>query len=231
MSKRLQQYIPYEFQQVKLLETALTHSSAANERQEGGEHNERLEFLGDAVLELCISAELFQRFPTTREGQLTAMRSKLVNQDTLAKIAKQLFLHEILILGKGEESQGGRGRASLLSDAFEAVLGAVFLDGGIKAAQKVVATLFAPLWPEPEEKKKIKDPKSFLQEVSQQHFKERPLYTLLGSDGPEHQKMFTVRLELPDKTSFTATNSSVKRTEQIVASEALAFLERKFEKD
>ncbi|MDR2077132.1 MAG: ribonuclease III, partial [Desulfovibrio sp.] len=122
--------IPYSFREVRLLRTALTHSSYANERQTGAEHNERLEFLGDAVLELCISDELYRRFPETREGQLTAMRSRLVKQETLAGLARSLGLPQALILGKGEESQGGRDRDSLLSDAFEAVLGAVFLDGG-----------------------------------------------------------------------------------------------------
>lgn len=224
MLKRLQTNIPYEFHHVKLLAAALTHSSAANEL--GGEHNERLEFLGDAVLELCISAELYARFPEAREGQLTAMRSRLVNQNTLADIARRLHMDTCLRLGKGEESQGGRDRASLLSDALEALLGAVYLDGGFAAAQTTVAALFSDLWPVQDEEKKVKDAKSHLQEVSQQIYRERPLYTLLGSSGPEHAKLFEVQIELPDKTVFTATGSSVKRAEQAVAEQVLAFLEK-----
>lgn len=222
MLTRLQANIPYEFHHVKLLATALTHSSAANEL--GCEHNERLEFLGDAVLELCVSAELYARFPKAREGLLTAMRSRLVNQETLADIARRLRMDECLHLGKGEESQGGRDRASLLSDAVEALLGAVYLDGGFSSAQRVVNGLFRDLWPQSEEEKKSKDAKSRLQEVSQQVYRDRPLYTLLGSSGPEHAKRFEVRLELPDKTVFTASGSSVKRAEQTVAEQALALL-------
>lgn len=224
MIERLQRGIPYHFTQVKLLTSALTHSSYANERQGGVEHNERLEFLGDAVLELCISEELYRRFPDTREGELTAMRSRLVNQETLAALARSIGLDTCLILGKGEESQGGRERDSLLSDAFEAVLGAVFLDGGFEAAQQAVRELFAGLWPEQAGKGKTKDAKSRLQEATQELFKERPVYLLLDSRGPEHDKTFTVRLVLPDKTEFIAEGSSVKRAEQTAAHVALRAL-------
>ncbi len=224
MPHRLQRGIPYQFSQVKLLRVALTHSSYANEQQTGAEHNERLEFLGDAVLELCVSEELFRRFPDAREGQLTAMRSKLVNQDTLAALARKMHLPEHLILGKGEEGQGGRERDSLLSDVFESVLGAVFLDGGFAAARKVVEELFLDLWPAGSERKKNKDPKSRLQELTQQRFKERPIYVLAASSGPEHDKQFIVRLTLPDGSEFTATGSSLKRAEQTAAEQALARL-------
>ena len=221
MLARLQKDIPYQFGQVKLLSTALTHSSSANERQNSVEHNERLEFLGDAVLELCISDELYRRFGTTREGELTAMRSKLVKQETLASLARSLNLPEALALGKGEESQGGRERDSLLSDAFEALLGAIYLDGGFEAAKAVVLHQFAELWPEGEKKAKTKDNKSRLQEIMQELFRERPVYTLVGNSGPEHAKVFEVRLELPDKRVFVASGSSVKRAEQIAAQMAL----------
>ena len=185
MLEQLQESVSYQFRQTGLLASALTHSSAANEQQTSTLHNERLEFLGDAVLELCISHELYSRFPDAREGQLTAMRSRLVNQDSLAELARKLRLDTLLVLGKGEESQGGRTRDSLLSDTFEAVLGAIFEDGGFTAAHSVVARLFADAWPQPEEKKKNKDPKSQLQEFSQQHFKGRPVYALVAADGPE----------------------------------------------
>lgn len=208
----------------------MTHSSYANEQQDGSEHNERLEFLGDAVLELCISEELYQRFPDTREGELTAMRSRLVNQESLAAIARKIGLDERIVLGKGEEAQGGRERNSLLSDAFEALLGAIFLDGGYAAVKKAVTELFADSWPERSGRIKSKDGKSRLQEATQHVFKERPVYHLMGSSGPEHDKEFTVRLELPDKTEFVAKGSSVKRAEQTAAHMALAHLEKRTEK-
>lgn len=231
MFERLQRGIPYHFVQVKLLRAAMTHSSYANEQSDGSEHNERLEFLGDAVLELCISEELFRRFPDTREGELTAMRSRLVNQDCLASLARSIGLHEAIELGRGEETQGGRERDSLLSDAFEALLGAIFLDGGYRAAQQTVGRLFASQWPSGGGKPKNKDGKSRLQEATQQLFKERPAYMLLESAGPEHDKKFTVRLELPDKTVFIAEGSSVKRAEQTAALQALAWIEKKTKKN
>lgn len=224
MLEQLQRDIPYRFGQVKLLRAAMTHSSYANEQQDAVNHNERLEFLGDAVLELCISEELFRRFPDAREGELTAMRSRLVNQDTLAELARSVLLERTIILGKGEEAQGGRERDSLLSDTFEALLGAIFLDGGFAAVSEVVRTLFAPHWPERSGKVKVKDAKSRLQEVTQRMFRDRPVYFLLSSSGPEHDKVFTVRLELPDKREFVAEGSSVKRAEQNAACDALVFL-------
>ena len=227
MLHRLQRDIPYHFTQVKLLTAAMTHSSFANEQQGEIEHNERLEFLGDAVLELCISEELYRRFPATREGDLTAMRSRLVNQDTLASLARKIGLDKNLVLGKGEEAQGGRERDSLLSDAFEALLGAIFLDGGFDAVRKAVRGLFAEQWPRQEVRPKSKDGKSRLQEVTQQLYKARPVYVLVGSDGPEHDKVFRVRLELPDGTVLTADGSSVKRAEQAAAYAALARLQGK----
>lgn len=225
MLQQLQRDIPYQFKQVKLLEEAMTHSSFANEQQSGAPHNERLEFLGDAVLELCISSALYKRFPDTREGELTAMRSRLVNQDTLARLAREVHIDKCIVLGKGEEAQGGRERDSLLSDAFEALLGAVFLDGGFAKSVKVVEKLFSPHWPSHSGKVKSKDAKSRLQELTQHLFKDRPVYSLVGSSGPEHDKVFTVRLELPDKQCFTAEGSSVKRAEQTAAQLALERLE------
>lgn len=224
MLEQLQRDIPYQFNQVKLLSTALTHSSYANERQNAMEHNERLEFLGDAVLELCISDELYKRFPDAREGRLTTMRSKLVKQETLADLAREMGLQDTLALGKGEESQGGRDRDALLSDAFEALLGAIYLDGGFEAVREVVKLRFQSIWPGNDENEKPKDNKSRLQEATQEHFKERPVYILLGGEGPEHAKIFKTRLELPDGSVFEASGTSVKRAEQTAAGAALRAL-------
>ncbi|GFM35371.1 ribonuclease III [Desulfovibrio psychrotolerans] len=221
----LQESIHYRFKQVKLLETALTHSSHANEQGTGGEHNERLEFLGDAVLELCVSERLFSMFPQAREGHLTRMRAKLVSKPSLAEIALELKLESCLMLGRGEESQGGRDRHSLLSDALEAVLGAVFEDGGYAAALGVVDVLFSSRWPEEPEGGKSKDYKSRLQELTQKRFRERPVYSLSGSSGPEHAKVFEVSLALPDGRVLIAEGPSVKRAEQKAAGIALRQLE------
>lgn len=225
MLDRLQQDIRYSFKNIALLETALTHSSYANEHGGAIEHNERLEFLGDAVLEICVSERLFARFPKAREGVLTRMRAKLVSKPSLAALAVEMKLDRYLRLGKGEEAQGGRDRHSLLSDAFEAVLGAVFLDGGYDSALGFIDTIFENKWPNEPENTKAKDFKSRLQELTQKRFKDRPSYTLKASRGPEHAKVFEVELELPDGAIVIAEGPSVKRAEQNAASIALERLE------
>ncbi|TIH15659.1 ribonuclease III [Marinifilum sp. JC120] len=221
---RLQQGIHYRFSQVKHLATALTHSSWANEQSEPVEDNERLEFLGDAVLELCVTEELFKRFTDAHEGQLTKIRSKLVKEKSLATIAHELEINAFLKLGKGEEAQGGRTRSSLMADAMEAVIGAVFLDGGYAEAQKFIMRIFEGKWPETFKIESSKDFKSKLQEVTQAQYKERPTYVLTGTKGPEHEKIFMVTLNLPDGISFDSEGSSLKKAEQIAAAKALDYL-------
>lgn len=222
---RLQQGIHYRFSQVKHLTTALTHSSWANEQQNGAQDNERLEFLGDAVLELCVTEELFKRFQHAHEGQLTKIRSKLVKEKSLAIIANELGLDEYLMLGHGEETQGGRNRSSLLADAMEAIIGAVFLDSDYETAKKFILNLFENKWPENAETENRKDYKSRLQEETQLLFKERPVYYLIGTTGPEHGKIFQVKIMLPQGESFVAEGSSLKKAEQNGAKMALDFLE------
>ncbi|GFK93062.1 Ribonuclease 3 [Fundidesulfovibrio magnetotacticus] len=218
----LQDAISYRFGQVKLLVTALTHSSYANEQ--GCVHNERLEFLGDAVLELAVSEELFRRFPEAPEGALTKLRSKLVSMPALAELARSLHLDQAILLGKGEEGQGGRTRDSLLADAMEALLGAVFQDGGYEGAKSAVGAIFAPLWPEDVEQSRARDYKSRLQERTQRDMRTRPIYRLMGSSGPEHEKRFEVELALPDGRVIQAAGPSVKKAEQSAARMALQAL-------
>lgn len=220
----LQECISYRFGQVKLLTTALTHSSYANEQ--GCTHNERLEFLGDAVLELTVSEELFNRFPDAPEGALTKLRARLVSMPGLAEMARAIRLDAFVYLGKGEQSQGGGSRDSLLADAFEAILGAVFVDGGFEAAREVVRRLFADRWPEGLEQPKVRDYKSRLQELTQQSHRSRPIYRLLGSHGPEHEKVFEVELVLPEGGTLLATGASVKKAEQHAARMALEFYQK-----
>lgn len=221
----LQKTIGHRFGDMELLLTAMTHSSWANEQAVPVEHNERLEFLGDAVLELCVSEELFRRFPSAREGDLTRMRSRLVSKPSLEGVARDLHLDTCLQLGRGEESQGGRERGTLLSDALEAMLGAVFLDAGYPVAKAVVMSILGEHFPEAVSPLRTKDYKSQLQEITQRLFKERPVYVLLGSKGPEHDKQFDVRVQLPDGTVHEATGPSMKRAEQMAAAQAVTALE------
>jgi len=226
----LEQVFHHAFRQVKLLEEALTHSSFANEKgaQEAGGagHNERLEFLGDAVLELIVSAELFRRFPEATEGALTRLRAKLVSEPTLAALARHLGLQNALRLGKGEEIQGGRERNALLADALEAVFAAVFIDGGFDAAQKSILAVFESRWPATAETLKVKDHKSKLQELTQERYGARPVYHLTGNSGPEHAKIFHVTLTLPDGQTCLASGPSLKKAEQRAALAALETLRR-----
>ncbi|NJB68463.1 ribonuclease-3 [Desulfobaculum xiamenense] len=223
----LQETISHRFMQVKLLQTALTHSSYANEHGEDAGDNERLEFLGDAVLELCTSEMLFARFPDAPEGQLTRLRARLVSEPALADVARELHLDQLIQLGKGEEQQGGRERDSLLSDALEAVFGAVFLDGGYAAAKAVIACVFEERWPTSCDVKRVKDAKSRLQELTQKLFKERPVYVLTDSTGPEHAKTFVVEVTLPNGTVLRAEGASMKKAEQNAAASAIDFLEKR----
>jgi len=216
-----QSCINHVFSQVKFLQTALTHSSYANEQDVPCEHNERLEFLGDAVLELVVSAEAFARFPDVHEGQLTRVRSLLVKEKSLAELARTIGLDRFVLLGRGEEAQGGRERDSLLADTLEAVFGAVFLDAGFDAARKVILRVFDGRWMEITEYPAAKDYKSRLQEATQQILKDRPTYVLSGSSGPEHEKVFEVTATLPDGRTFMAEGSSVKKAEQSAAKLAL----------
>ena len=218
----LEASLQYTFRDKALLSTALTHSSWANENG-CDRHNERLEFLGDAVLEVHISQGLYERFPAEREGGMTRLRSRLVSEAKLAELARGLNLGHYLHLGRGEEAQGGRERPALLADAMEAVLGAVYLDGGHDEAARLVTRLYEGQWPDPASARKCKDYKTRLQEVTQARFRALPVYVPLASSGPEHAKVFEVRLELPDGRSFPASGGSLKRAEQEAARKALEY--------
>jgi ribonuclease-3 len=220
----VQEDIHYRFRQVKLLELALSHSSWANERGCPGESNERLEFLGDAVLELCVSQEIYQRYEDADEGLLTKVRSRLVKTSTLAEVARSLGLDRSICLGRGEETQGGRERDGLLADSLEALFGAVFLDGGFDAARELILRLLEPRFPETASAPPAKDYKSRLQEITQETHRERPVYVLAESSGPEHSKVFAVEVILPDGQRFRAEGGSLKKAEQSAAGQALASL-------
>ena len=220
----LEQRIHYSFANTSLLAAALTHSSWANEHDVA--HNERLEYLGDAVLELIITHEIYLRYPQYREGAMTSLRSRLVSEDKLVEIAHDLDVGSFLLIGKGEEIQGGRERASLLADAIEAIIGAVFLDGGYEAATNVITSLYASCWSLSAMPPKIKDYKTRLQELTQALLKSLPVYTQVQSRGPEHAKEFLVRLELSNGRMFQASGCSIKKAEQNAAKMALIELKQ-----
>lgn len=213
--------INYHFKEVNLLSMALTHSSFANESEDSVEHNERLEFLGDAVLELCVSEKLIAKFPEAPEGVLTRKRAKVVSANFLAGKARQLGLDQYLSLGRGEEAQGGRTRNALLSDALEAMFGAVFLDGGYEAARRVILEIFADDFDMEAGLGPSRDFKSRLQELSQKAHRARPVYVLSDSRGPEHAKIFEITLTLPTGQMITAEGASLKQAEQKAAQAAL----------
>lgn len=214
----LQVKLGYTFRDLNLLELALTHSSKANE--EGGEHNERLEFLGDAVLETCISEILFHKHTEWREGSLTKTRSQLVCTESLAQLSRRTAIQEALLLGRGEEKQGGRDRDSILSDTFEAVLAAIYLDGGFPSAQKTVRKVFDGFCDDANPTR-IKDAKTLLQEIARHKFKAVPIYRLLDATGPDHNKTFLVELEVANLGKFMASSSRCKSAEQKAAQKAL----------
>ncbi|OQX19427.1 MAG: ribonuclease III [Desulfobulbaceae bacterium A2] len=222
--ERLQQRLDYRFRDIHLLQQALVHSSFAFERLRPGRDNEILEFLGDAVLDLAVGYLLHQRFPELREGQLTRLRAGLVNEASLAAMAREIDLGDCLHLGRGEEATRGRSKSSILSCAYEAVLGAVFLDGGFPVALELVRHHFA-LHLARDPARLALDAKSGLQEVLQERFSEGPVYTLENEEGPPHARLFTVSVRFRDEILGRGSAGSKKAAEQQAASEALRALD------
>src|SRR3974390_416055 len=186
----LQTRLAYTFRDEGLLRLALTPPSVAHESGEPTEHNQRLEFLGDAVLQLVLTHELYEKFPGFDEGPLTKGRAKLVNRRTLADHARTLGMGTHLILSRGEETSGGRERASTLADAFEALLGAIFLDGGFGAAREFIAREFGAAFSKLNVPPTIENPKGELQELLQARSPEAPENHVLSMTGPDHDRMF-----------------------------------------
>lgn len=221
---RLEKVLGYRFTDLRLLQTALVHSSYAFEQAQGGNDNEKLEFLGDAVLDLVIGHILLKRYRKLREGELTRLRSSLVNEQHLAKMARAIDLGRYLALGKGEESSHGRTKSSILSCAYEAVVGAIFEDGGYQAAAEYVSNFFLPDIEGKKEELLVADAKSRLQEALQEKYSEAPTYTIEGEDGPSHQKVFTVSVWFRDQVLGSGQAGSKKEAEQRAAAAALAAL-------
>lgn len=219
-----------KFNDLALLTTALTHRSALNESASGTPSkasNERLEFLGDAVLELAITLFLFGKLPNEPEGMLTAFRSALVKTETLAEVASELGLGQKLYLSKGEEATGGRTNVSLLANTTEAVIGAIYLDQGFEAAQAFVQTNIVPKFDEIQNKRLYKDAKSLLQETAQAQGYPTPHYAVIDEEGPDHQKIYTVKAVVGDKDCGHGQGANKQAAQQAAATQALLEFEKK----
>lgn len=188
--QELQARIQYEFRDIALLRLALTHPSIAHEQGRLVQHNQRLEFLGDAVLGLILTRELYDKFSAVSEGPLTKARAQMINRRTLAEQARRLELQKDLILSRGEEANLGRNRASALADGFEALIGAVFLDGGFEAARDFVLRSFREAFGELTSIPTLDNPKGELQEILQSKSADAPQYVLAGATGPDHDRDF-----------------------------------------
>jgi len=226
MYEEIFEKLNYKFNNPKLLERAFTHSSFAHETAASSvDHNERLEFLGDAVLELLISELLYRRFPDYDEGQLTKFRAGLVCEASLSKIAREEGFERNLRLGKGEEGSGGREKDALLADVFEAVTGAVFLDGGFERARNFIHARFEDEVNRQADSYEQFDNKTMLQE-SYQKFSKVPLnYIITDESGPDHHKTFTAKVTHKGKVLGEGAGRSKKEAEQNAAAEALKSLE------
>lgn len=219
--ERLRQRLGYSFSRPELLAQALTH------RSYGIPHNERLEFLGDSILNCIIAAHLFERFGGLPEGDLSRLRAHLVRQESLRQLAETLSLGEHLRLGEGELKSGGFARPSILADAFEAVIGAIFLDGGFSAALDVVLRLYGPVLAALDPKTLGKDPKTLLQELLQARKIGLPQYSVVSTQGAAHSQNFEVECAIPELSVRTKGSGSSRRSaEQEAASRAFEELRR-----
>ncbi len=220
-SKELQKKIGYEFKNPDLLREALTHPSLAHEKEHNNNHNQRLEFLGDAVLQLILTDRVFRLYPDLLEGKLTQIRAHLANRHTLFRRAQELDLGKYLFLGKGEETSGGRQRLSNLADAYESLLGAIYIDGGIRAAKQFVHQQFAEELKQIRQTSPRQNPKGNLQELLQAKSPANPHYRVVQESGPDHNKYFEVVVEWQGKEIGRGQGSSKKQAEAAAAEAAL----------
>lgn len=223
---KLEELIGYSFKNKDLLKEALTHRSYLNE-EPGWKlpHNERLEFLGDAVLELAVTEELFNRYPDYTEGQLTPIRSALVNYQMLAQVARSIDLETFVLLSRGEAKDTGRAREVILANAFEALIGAIYLDGGYASAKKFIVRSVLEYLEEVMAKGLYRDAKSLLQEKIQEQMKVTPTYKVLSETGPDHNKIFTVGVYFGDQLAAQGSGPSKQDAEVEAARAALEQLE------
>lgn len=220
--EKFEKLIGYSFRNRELLKQALSHSSYANERKNPSGSNERLEFLGDSVLSIVVSDYLYKNL-NVAEGELTKMRASLVCEKSLHIFAQQIELGKYLLLGRGEENTGGRQRPSILADAFEAVIAAIYLDGGMEPAARHIMR-FMPKDIRHAKKPVFNDFKTVLQEIVQKNPEEKVEYVLIGEEGPDHNKSFVVEVCLNDQVIGKGRGKSKKEAEQLAAKEALELM-------
>lgn len=219
----LEKKLGVAWQDTSLLNQALTHSSFTYEsRQNGPDNNQRLEFLGDAVLELIVSDYLYRQYPDRDEGDLTKLRATVVCEPSLARVARDLNLGMCMFMGRGEERSGGRERPSILADAFEALLGAVYLDQGLQKSGELAVRCLEPVLKDVLEGRTDRDYKTELQEIVQQRGGEQVQYVILQEDGPDHHKVFTAGVYCRGELAGRGSGRSKKDAEQQAAKEALA---------
>lgn len=223
--ERLQERLGYAFGDRAILLQALTHRSYGHEflqdKPPAYRDNERLEFLGDAVLDVVVSDLLLESFPEAPEGQLSKMRAAVVNEKTLAQIARGIHLPEYVRLGKGETQTRGQEKPSILSSTFEAIIASIYLDGGFHAVYPVVRHLFAPLFMSQEDPHAFRDHKTQLQELVQAKYRITPTYHLLKAEGPDHAKLFEVEVKMSGQRLAVASGHSKKEAEQNAAQVAI----------
>ena len=216
----LQQQIAYAFRDHRLLERALTHRSYANENR-SAEHNERMEFLGDSVLNLVVSEMLMNALPAASEGELSRIRAAVVSESPIAAVARDIRLGEFLLIGRGEELSGGRDKGSLLADSLEALVAALYLDGGIGPASAFITRFFSDTIGRVRTPGGAVDSKTELQELCQERQKTLPEYRVVSESGPDHRKEYTVELLIQGASYGRGTGRSKKEAEQQAAKEAL----------
>jgi ribonuclease-3 len=224
--KALEKNLGYRFKNKSFLKIALTHPSFSNEYPQGEvEDNQRLEFLGDAVLGYMCASHLFKRFPGFREGRLTKTRASMANSEILATIGTSLALGEFLLLGKGEKNMGGNQRGSNITDALEAIIGAAYLDGGIKASWKIFSRLFFPHIERLISVQPLENPKGTLQEHAQQNWKVSPAYRITEESGPAHDRVYTAEVVINNEVAGIGRGASKQTAEKDAALNALAALD------
>ena len=219
-----QKRLDYSFKKPELLELALTHPSVNHEQSKTINNNQRLEFLGDAVLQMIISAELYRHFPTRDEGILSKVRAQMVNRNALAEQAVQIKLGKELVLSRGEERNGGRERATALADAFESVVGAIYLDGGFTKVKKFILTQFSERFKSADAVRHVGNPKGELQEILQGKSAVAPEYRLLDFQGPDHDRSFECAVRHGGQELARGTGKSKKTAESDAATRAIRLL-------
>lgn len=226
LSHPLEQILRHRFHNPALLQQALTHSSYVNENRDAGlNDNERLEYLGDAVLDFVVAEWLFREYPELAEGDMTNLRARLVRQDTLARLARRINLGEHLLLGKGEAESGGRSRPHNLCAAFEALVGALYLDAGLEGVRAAFRPLLEPELQRALQDQSARDPKSLLQEWVQARYHLTPTYETVSEEGPDHAKAFTVHVLVNGCVLGVGTGPSKQAAAQQAASVALRRLQ------